>query len=70
MVMHRPPLEEGVGTTTIRVPLGVGRKLPLPLYADARFHIPMTHCIDRYGQSRYNLYHFDWLWIDWQWAQH
>lgn len=36
----------GVGSTTIRVPLGVDSKLPLPLYVDVRLHIPMTRLND------------------------
>ena len=36
-------------STTIKCPLGVGSKLLLPLYADVRSHIPMTHRNDRLG---------------------
>ena len=43
MAVHRPPTEGAVGSTAISVSLGVGSKLPLPLYTDVRLHIPMTH---------------------------
>ena len=37
-----PPLEGG-SAHPISVLSGFGSKLPLPLYADVRLHIPMTH---------------------------
>ena len=36
------PLRRGVSAPH-QCPLGVGSKLPLPLCADVRLHIPMTH---------------------------
>ena len=39
---HQPNLRKG-GRCTPSVSSRVGSKLPLPLYADVRFHIPMTH---------------------------
>ena len=37
-----PSISKGVSAPH-QWPLEVGSKLPLPLYADVRFHIPMTH---------------------------
>lgn len=37
-----PSFKRGSAHPT-NLPLRVGSKLPLPLYADVRFHIPMTH---------------------------
>ena len=48
------PVESGVDAPH-QCPLGVGSKLPLPLYADVRLHIPMTHNDD----SRTGLYPSD-----------
>ena len=42
-----PHPSKGVGAPH-QCPLGVGTKLPLPLYADVRLHIPMTHNHGRY----------------------
>ena len=44
------PLRRGVGAPH-QCPLGVGSKLPLPLYADVRLHIPMTHHNGRPAES-------------------
>ena len=45
------PLRRGVGARTPSVSSRIGSKLPLPLYADVRFHIPMTcrNDVIRYG---------------------
>ena len=42
MVVPSTPLRREVDALH-QCPLGVGSKLPLPLYADVRLHIPMTH---------------------------
>ena len=47
MVAHRPPFEGGVGSTTSSTPSVRCSKLSLPLYADVRWHIHMTHNNDR-----------------------
>ena len=62
MVVPSNPLRREVGSPH-QCPLGVGSKLPLPLYADVRLHIPMTHnhgrpmvpeSIDYISVDRYN----------------
>ena len=58
-------LKRGVGA-----PLPVasrGSKLPLPLYADVRLHIPMTHRNGRYEQSQAYGMHHDYIPIDGSW---
>ena len=54
-MVHQSPLEGAAGSTHHQCPPWVGSKLPLPLYADVRLHIPMTHRTDRYDYNRVRL---------------